>query len=106
MERAKRQPLMKLRCIEDYVDRTLPEYEQRCQICGIILEEFSHMNPEDLEYYLECFGLDLVVPGLVIKLKFPIEALVFKPDFRDVELNRSRNVGDMVESSKQKRNKR
>ncbi|HBI61694.1 MAG TPA: hypothetical protein DDY31_10880 [Lachnospiraceae bacterium] len=98
MKKAKREPLMKLRCMEDFIDRTLPEYEQRCQICGIILEEFSHMNPEDLEYYLECFGLDLVVPGLVIKLKFPIEALVFKPDFRDVEFNRRQNVGDMVES--------
>lgn len=90
MEKAKRKTLMKLRNITDYVDRTLPEYEQRCQICSIILEEFSHMNPMDLEYYLECFGLDLVVPGLVIKLKFPIEALVFKPDFRDVELNQGK----------------
>ena len=97
MEKAKRQPLMKLRCMEDYIDRTLPEYEQRIQICSIILEEFSHMNPMDLEYYLECFGLDLVVPGLVIKLKFPIESLVFKPDFRDVEFDRSHNVGDMDE---------
>lgn len=74
--------------IGDLIDKDLPEDQQRVQLCRILLEELSNLTPNDLADYLEFYGIDFIVPGVVIKLKFPIDAHIFNPDCADVESDR------------------
>ena len=73
--------------IADLIDKGLPEDQQRVQLCKIILEELSNLTPIDLSDYLEFYGIDFIVPGVVIKLKFPVRAHIFDPDCAEVESN-------------------
>lgn len=73
--------------INALLDKNLPEDQQRVQLCKIILEELSKLTPADLSDYLEFYGIDFIVPGIVVKLKFPVQAHIFNPDCADVELS-------------------
>lgn len=71
--------------IQKLIDKNLPEDEQRVQLCKVLLEELSNLTPADLSDYLEFYGIDFIIPGVVIKLKFPISAHIFNPDCADIE---------------------
>ena len=72
--------------INELIDKRLPEAQQRIQLCKILLEELSNLTPADLSDYLEFYWLDFIVPGVVIRLKFPVRAHIFNPDCADIEL--------------------
>ena len=71
--------------IRDLIDKDLPEDQQRVQLCKILLEELSNFTPNDLADYLEFYGMEFIVPGVVIKLKFPVSAHIFNPECADIE---------------------
>lgn len=71
--------------IQKLIDKNLPEDEQRVQLCKVLLEELSNLTPADLSDYLEFYGIDFIIPGVVIKLKFPVSAHIFNPDCADIE---------------------
>ena len=73
--------------INELLDKNLPEDQQRVQLCKIILEELSNLTPADLSGYLEFYGIDFIVPGIVVRLKFPVQAHIFNPGCADVELS-------------------
>lgn len=70
--------------IQKLIDQNLPEDQQRVQLCKILLEELKNLSPSDLADYLEFYGIDFIIPGVVIKLKFPVNAHIFNPDCADV----------------------
>ena len=74
--------------IRDLIGKDLPEDQQRVQLCRILLEELSNLTPNDLADYLEFYGIDFIVPGVVIRLKFPVSAHIFNPDCGVVERDR------------------
>ncbi len=84
-----KKPLNKLLKAWDLIDHNLPENEQREQLCNILLEELANLKGYELTDYLEFFGLDFIIPGIVINLKFPIQAHVFDPRLADIEFDRS-----------------
>ena len=84
-----KKPLNKLLKAWGLIDHNLPENEQREQLCNILLEELANLKGYELTDYLEFFGLDFIIPGIVINLKFPIQAHVFVPRLADIEFDRS-----------------
>lgn len=71
--------------IADLIDKNLPEEQQRVQLCKILLEELANLTPNDLADYLTFYGIDFIVPGVVIRLKFPIRAHIFNSDCAEVK---------------------
>ena len=71
--------------IDKIIDKSLPEDKQRMELCRILLEEISNLTPADLSDYLEFYGIDFIVPGIEIKLKFPIRAHIFNAECADIE---------------------
>lgn len=66
--------------IGELIDRNLPEEQQRIQLCKILLEELANLTPNDLADYLTFYGIDFIVPGVVVRLKFPVRAHIFDPN--------------------------
>ena len=73
--------------IGELIDKNLPEGQQRVQLCKILLEELANLTPNDLADYLTFYGIDFIVPGVVVRLKFPIRAHIFNPDCAEVKGN-------------------
>lgn len=73
--------------IGELIDKNLPERQQRVQLCKILLEELANLTPNDLADYLTFYGIDFIVPGVVVRLKFPIRAHIFNPDCAEVKGN-------------------
>ena len=73
--------------IAKLINEELPEEQQRVQLCKILLEELVNLTPNDLADYLEYFGIDFIIPGVAIKLKFPISAHRFNPNCAEIESN-------------------
>lgn len=71
--------------ISDLIDKNLPEEQQRVQLCKILLEELANLTPNDLADYLTFYGIDFIIPGVVIRLKFPIRAHIFNSDCAEVK---------------------
>ena len=71
--------------ISDLIDKNLPEEQQRVQLCKILLEELANLTPNDLADYLTFYGIDFIIPGVVIRLKFPIRAHIFNSDCTEVK---------------------
>lgn len=71
--------------IQKLIDQNLPEDQQRVQLCKILLEELKNLSPSDLADYLEFYGIDFIIPGVVVKLRFPVRAHIFDPDCAEVE---------------------
>ena len=67
------------------IDPDLPEYERRIKLCELLLTELGTLKGRDLAPYLSDFSFDMVMPGTVICLKFPVEAHVFDPLFCNIE---------------------
>ena len=84
-----KKPLNKLNKAWDLIDRNLPEDEQRKQLCDILLEELANLKGYELTDYLQFFGIDFIIPGIVINLKFPIQAHIFDSRLADIEFDRS-----------------
>ena len=70
------------------IDKNLSEHERRVRLCELLLEELGTLKGRDLEPYLSEFVFDMVVPGTVIRLKFPVEAHVFNPLFSNIKFNK------------------
>ena len=71
------------------INRGLPEKEQREKFCDLLLQEFQKLKGRDLAPYLsECY-LNLLQPGEVLTLRFPIGAHIFDSTGCNIEANRA-----------------
>lgn len=59
----------------------------RDKICEWLRDEMKNRSGIELGHYLNDFVYDMVNPGFVLTLKFPLPANFFDPLFCDVEIN-------------------
>lgn len=78
------------------LEQLKPEDKMRnVRICEWLRDEMQNRSGIELSHYLNDFVYDVVNPGFVLTLKFPLPADFFDSFFGDVEINGSKGRNSM-----------